>query len=169
MTFPDQKLLEALAAEVGALLLTNGQKLTTAESCTGGWVAQCLTAIPGSSDWFERGFVTYSNEAKHEMLGVDPETLTSHGAVSEATAAAMASGALQHSHADWALAITGVAGPSGGSPGKPVGTVCFAWAGTEGRLETQTCHFIGCREEVRAKSVAHALGGLLERAAHLTV
>ena len=169
MTSPDQKSLEALAAEVGALLLTNGQKLTTAESCTGGWVAQCLTAIPGSSDWFERGFVTYSNEAKHEMLGVDLETLSSHGAVSEPTAAAMAVGALQHSHADWALTITGVAGPSGGSPEKPVGTVCFAWSNSEGRLETQTRLFEGGREEVRAKSVAHALKGLLERAANLTV
>jgi nicotinamide-nucleotide amidase len=169
MTSPDQKSLEALAAEVGALLLTNGQKLTTAESCTGGWVAQCLTAIPGSSDWFERGFVTYSNEAKHEMLGVDLETLSSHGAVSEPTAAAMVVGALQHSHADWALAITGVAGPSGGSAEKPVGTVSFAWTNTEGRLETQTRLFEGCREEVRAKSVAHALSGLLERAAYLTV
>ncbi|MBK7565287.1 MAG: CinA family protein [Propionivibrio sp.] len=127
----NQTELEALAAQVGALLVANGQKLVTAESCTGGWVAQCLTAIAGSSTWFDRAFVSYSNEAKREMLGVTGETLSTHGAVSEATAIAMARGALYNSHADWALAITGVAGPSGGSPGKPVGTVCFAWAGPE--------------------------------------
>ncbi|MBL8413808.1 MAG: CinA family protein [Propionivibrio sp.] len=164
----NQQTLETFAAQVGALLLANGQKLATAESCTGGWVGQCLTAVAGSSDWFERGFVTYSNVAKHEMLGVDNETLLAHGAVSEATAAAMAAGALRHSHADWALAITGVAGPGGGSPDKPVGTVCFAWAGAEGQLDSQTCHFKGAREEVRAQSVAHALNGLLERATHLS-
>jgi len=164
----NQQRLETLAAQVGALLLANGQKLATAESCTGGWVSHCLTAVAGSSEWFERGFVTYSNEAKHEMLGVEPDTLLAHGAVSEATAAAMAVGALRHSHADWALAITGVAGPSGGSPDKPVGTVCFAWAEAEGRLDSQTCHFKGAREEVRAQSVARALNGLLERATNLS-
>ena len=103
-TLPDQAALEALAAEVGALLLANGQKLATAESCTGGWVAQCLTAIVGSSDWFERGFVTYSNDAKQEMLGVARETLDRHGAVSVATAQAMAQGALRRSRADWSVA-----------------------------------------------------------------
>jgi len=164
----DQKTLEALAADTGALLLSNGQRLATAESCTGGWVAQCLTAIAGSSDWFERGFVTYSNEAKQEMLGVWPETLEQHGAVSEATAAAMASGALCHSHADWALAITGIAGPGGGSPDKPVGTVCFGWAGPDGRIELETCRFDGGREDVRAQSVIHALTGLLKRSAQMT-
>ena len=161
----DQGSLERLAAKVGALLLANGQRLTTAESCTGGWVAQCLTAVAGSSDWFERGFVTYSNDAKTEMLGVPVATLLAHGAVSEATAAAMAQGALQHSHADWALAITGVAGPSGGSPEKPVGTVCFGWAGPDDRVDTQTLHFAGDRHAVRAQSVAHALTGVLQRAA----
>lgn len=164
----NQQTLETLAAQVGALLLANGQKLATAESCTGGWVGQCLTAVAGSSDWFERGFVTYSNAAKHEMLGVENETLLAHGAVSEASAAAMAAGALRHSHADWALAITGIAGPGGGSLDKPVGTVCFAWVGAEGRLDTETCHFKGAREAVRAQSVAHALNGLLERATHLS-
>lgn len=163
-----QQSLETLAAQVGALLLANGQKVATAESCTGGWVGQCLTAVAGSSDWFERGFVTYSNAAKNEMLGVENETLLAHGAVSEATAAAMAAGALRHSHADWALAITGVAGPGGGSPDKPVGTVCFAWAGVEGQLDTETSHFNGTREEVRAQSVARALNGLLQRATHLS-
>jgi nicotinamide-nucleotide amidase len=158
--------LEILAAQVGALLRANGQKLATAESCTGGWVAQCLTAVAGSSDWFDRGFVSYSNEAKNEMLGVEIDTLLTHGAVSEATAAAMAAGALRHSRADWALAITGVAGPGGGSPDKPVGTVCFGWAALDGRIETQTHHFSGNREQVRAQSVAHALDGVLQRAAH---
>lgn len=163
-----QAQLEARAARVGALLLANGQSLSTAESCTGGWVAQCLTAIAGSSAWFERGFVTYSNEAKQEMLGVGRETLARHGAVSEATCAAMAAGALAHSRADWALGISGIAGPGGGQPDKPVGTVCFAWAGPDGRIETETCRFDGDREAVRARSVAHALDGLLLRAGRLT-
>ena len=164
MNAPDQATLEVLAARVGALLLANGQTLATAESCTGGWVAQCLTAIAGSSAWVERGFVTYSNEAKQEMLGVPGETLQLHGAVSEATAAAMAAGALAHSRADWSLAITGVAGPSGGSPEKPVGLVCFAWADRDGALSVETCRFAGDRESVRAQSVAHALEGLLRYA-----
>lgn len=160
----NQQELEALAAQTGALLLNNGQKLATAESCTGGWVAQCLTAIAGSSAWFERGFVTYSNEAKQEMLGVGKETLATHGAVSEATAIAMARGALSRSHADWALAITGIAGPDGGSPAKPVGTVCFAWAGPDNQQDGETCRFSGSREHIRALSVRHALTGLLQRA-----
>ena len=161
---PTQEQLETLATEVGALLLANGQRLATAESCTGGWVAQCLTAVAGSSAWFERGFVTYSNEAKNEMLGVGHDTLDSQGAVSEATAAAMAAGALRHSHADWALAITGIAGPAGASPGKPVGTVCFAWVSENGRVTSETLHFAGGRHAVRAQSVAHALARLLEHA-----
>lgn len=168
----NQKALEALAAQVGSLLANNGQKLVTAESCTGGWVAQCLTAIAGSSAWFDRGFVSYSNEAKQEMLGVSVDVLATHGAVSEATAIAMARGALRYSHADWALAITGVAGPSGGSPDKPVGTVCFAWVGSEkwerggehGGELSETCHFNGNREIVRALSVEYALNGILRYA-----
>jgi nicotinamide-nucleotide amidase len=159
----DQKGLEALAAEVGRVLLAKDQKLATAESCTGGWVAQCLTAVAGSSDWFDRGFVTYSNEAKHEMLGVERATLSAHGAVSEPTAAAMAAGALRNSHADWALAVTGVAGPSGGSPQKPVGTVCFGWAAVDGGIDVETCHFVGDREQVRRQSVAYAMRGILQR------
>ncbi|HPP46168.1 MAG TPA: nicotinamide-nucleotide amidase [Accumulibacter sp.] len=158
-----QQALEALASKVGALLLANGQRLATAESCTGGWVSQCLTAIAGSSAWFERGFVTYSNAAKHELLAVSNETLAMQGAVSEATAAAMALGALQHSHADWALAISGIAGPGGGSPGRPVGTVCFAWAASDGRSLTDTQHFTGDRQNVRAQAVAHALRTLIQR------
>jgi len=167
MTAHDQKSLEALAARVGALFLTNGQKLATAESCTGGWVAQCLTAIAGSSDWFDRGFVAYSNEAKQEMLGVETAMLNAHGAVSEATAGAMAAGALRFSHADWALSITGIAGPSGGSSAKPVGSVCFGWCGPDGRVEVETRIFSGNRESVRQQSVAHALEGILGRAVTL--
>ncbi len=160
-----QQGLEALASEVGALLLANGQRLATAESCTGGWVSQCLAAIAGSSAWFERGFVTYSNAAKHELLAVSSDTLAMHGAVSEATAAAMAQGALHNSHADWSLAISGIAGPGGGSPGRPVGTVCFAWAASDGRLITDTQHFSGDRQAVRAQAVAHALKKLFQHAA----
>ena len=163
-----QQDLEILAGQVGSLLQANGQKLATAESCTGGWVAQCLTAIAGSSNWFERGFVTYSNEAKQEMLGIDAQTLLTHGAVSETTACAMASGALRHSRADWALSITGIAGPSGGSADKPVGMVCFGWAGPDSLTEVETRIFSGNREAVRSQSVAHALGGLLKRASALT-
>lgn len=163
MKYPDQHLLEALAGQLGALLLDRRQKLVTAESCTGGWVAQCLTAIAGSSEWFDRGFVTYSNEAKREMLGVPVDALVEHGAVSQTVAAAMAEGALRNSRADWALAITGIAGPSGGSAEKPVGTVCFAWVCRDGQVAAGTCHFTGNREEVRAQSVAHALAGLLEQ------
>ncbi len=155
--------LEPLAADLGAALLARGEWLAAAESCTGGWLAQSVTAIAGSSAWFDRGFVTYSNEAKMDMLGVPENTLERHGAVSEATARAMAQGALAHSRADWAVAITGIAGPSGGSPDKPVGTVCFAWASKEGGCEAQTCHFSGDRAAVRQQSVRHALLGLLQR------
>ncbi|HNC51771.1 MAG TPA: CinA family protein [Accumulibacter sp.] len=160
----EQPALESLAAAVGELLSVNDERLVTAESCTGGWVGQCLTAVAGSSNWFECGFICYSNEAKIELLEVSADTLAIHGAVSEATAAAMASGALRHSRADWALAITGVAGPGGGSPDKPVGTVCFAWAEKEGRIDTVTRHFCGDRRAIRAQAVAHALGGMLVRA-----
>ncbi|WP_153110760.1 CinA family protein [Propionivibrio limicola] len=165
MNAPDQSQLEALAAQVGALMLANGQRLATAESCTGGWVAQCLTAVAGSSDWFDRGFVTYSNAAKVDMLGVPAETLAAHGAVSEATAAAMADGALCHSVADWALSISGIAGPTGGSPEKPVGTVCFGWAGPDEFRRVETRRFSGSREEIRRQSVHHALNKLLTIAA----
>ena len=163
MSHPGQHRLETLAARLGALLVNEQLKLVTAESCTGGWVAQCLTAIAGSSAWFDRGFVTYSNEAKQEMLGVPPDMLAEHGAVSQPVAVAMAEGALRNSRADWAVAITGIAGPTGGSPQKPVGTVCFAWGGRDGRIVTSTRHFPGSREDVRAQSVEHALSGLIER------
>ena len=155
--------LEELSEQLGARLLERGEWLVTAESCTGGWVAQTVTAIAGSSGWFDRGFVTYSNAAKRDMLGVPETTLDRHGAVSEATARAMAIGALEHSRGDWSVAITGIAGPSGGTPDKPVGTVCFAWAWRAGGCEAQTCYFPGGRTEVRALSVRHALRGLLVR------
>ncbi len=155
--------LESLAAELGAHLVERGEVLTTAESCTGGWVSQCITAIAGSSNWFDRGFVTYSNEAKADMLGVSKKTIVRHGAVSEQVAIEMATGALQRSRAQWALAISGVAGPAGGTPEKPVGTVCFAWAGPDGFAEAETRHFPGDREAVRRVSVEHALRGLLDR------
>lgn len=164
----EQTYLEELAARVGALLSANGQRLATAESCTGGWVGECLTAIAGSSAWFERGYITYSNAAKVDLLAVDAKTLEAHGAVSEVTAAAMARGARRDSRADWALAITGIAGPSGGSPGRPVGTVCFGWAGPDDGLASETCQFNGDRRAIRAQSVAHALRGLLTRAVQLT-
>ena len=163
------KELEILAEKIGHELLNRGEWLALAESCTGGWVAQTLTAIAGSSTWFDRGFVTYSNAAKIDMLGVPETTLERHGAVSEATARAMAQGALTHSQADWTLGITGIAGPGGGAPGKPVGMVCFAWASKEGGCEAQTCRFTGDRAAVREQSVRHALQGLLERISSATL
>jgi nicotinamide-nucleotide amidase len=155
--------LTRLAAAIGARLKARGSMLATAESCTGGWVAQAVTSVSGSSDWFERGFVTYSNDAKREMLGVRAETLERFGAVSEETAREMALGALAASRAQLAVAITGVAGPTGGTPAKPVGMVCLAWASKEGRVDAVTKHFVGTREEVRRQSVVCALEGLLER------
>ena len=150
----------SLSKRLGKKLKDGKQLLVTAESCTGGWVAQAVTAIAGSSDWFERGYVTYSNLAKRQLLGVSASTLRRFGAVSEATARAMASGALRRSRGTIAVAITGVAGPSGGTPGKPVGTVCFAWA--QGRkLRSETRRFGGSRTAVRRRSVIHALQGLL--------
>jgi nicotinamide-nucleotide amidase len=157
--------LETLAETLGQALFQRGEWLAAAESCTGGWLAQTVTAIAGSSAWFDRGFVTYSNEAKMEMLGVPETTLQRHGAVSEQTARAMAQGVLAHSRADWSVAITGIAGPSGGSPEKPVGTVCFAWANRDGGCEAQTCRFDGDRAAVREQSVRHALRGLKVRLA----
>ena len=150
-----------LARRVGEALKAKGLRLVTAESCTGGWVAMALTAVAGSSDWFERGYVTYSNAAKREDLGVAEATLRRHGAVSEETAREMAAGALKKSGGQVALAITGVAGPAGGTPDKPVGTVCFAW--TDGsKMRSATKRFDGDRERVRRQSVVHALQEVLE-------
>ncbi len=152
-----------LATRVGSALKARGLVLATAESCTGGWIAQAVTAVPGSSDWFDRAFVTYSNRAKREMLGVHAETLDRHGAVSEDTAREMAMGALAASGAGVTVAVTGVAGPTGGTPAKPVGMVCFAWALAGGGVAAVTRHFAGDRQAVRRQSVIFALEGILER------
>ncbi|MEW5968081.1 MAG: CinA family protein [Pseudomonadota bacterium] len=154
--------LHQLAEELGDKLRARGWMLATAESCTGGWVGQLLTALPGSSHWYERGFITYANAAKVEMLGVPPDILEAHGAVSEETAMAMAVGALKHSHAQAALAISGIAGPGGGTPQKPVGLVCYGWALEDGTVLSSTCRLDGDREEVRSRAVAAALRGLIE-------
>lgn len=152
---------DRLARKVGAALRARGQCLATAESCTGGWVAQAMTSVAGSSAWFERGFVTYSNQAKREMLGVPALTLRRHGAVSEPTARAMARGALRRSRGGIALAITGIAGPGGGTRNKPVGTVCFAWACGR-KMRSETRRFAGGRNRVRRQSVLHALNEVLK-------
>jgi nicotinamide-nucleotide amidase len=159
---------DQLSRAIGQELTQREYMLATAESCTGGWIAQVVTATSGSSQWFDRGFVVYSNVAKTEMLGVSSRTLVERGAVSEETAAEMAEGALSHSHATVALAVTGIAGPSGGSPGKPVGTVCFAWCGGAANPRAETRRFSGDREAVRRQAVIHALQGLLAllRATH---
>ncbi len=153
--------LERLAIALGEALKSRGWLAAAAESCTGGWVAQAITAIAGSSEWFERGFVTYSNEAKQEMLGIPAETLAANGAVSAETAAAMARGALANSRAGLAVSITGVAGPSGGSAAKPVGTVWFGFASPAGEVITRHRLFAGDRYAVRAQAVEFALQGLL--------
>jgi nicotinamide-nucleotide amidase len=157
--------LTTLATLAGTRLKARRLKLVTAESCTGGWVAQVVTSVSGSSEWFERGFVTYSNDAKRDMLGVRAATLERHGAVSEETAREMAAGALAASRAHVAVAITGVAGPTGGTPGKPVGMVCLAWAVRGGAVESTTRRFGGDREAVRRESVVLGLQGVIDRAA----
>lgn len=152
--------LSTLGVLVGTRLKERRLVMTCAESCTGGWVAQTVTAVSGSSEWFDRGFVTYSNEAKQEMLGVPAATIARFGAVSEETARAMAVGALTHSHAQIALSITGIAGPTGGTPEKPVGLVCFGWA-KGNAAQTESKRFDGDREAVRRQAVIHALQGVL--------
>jgi len=160
--------MDELAAQVGELLKAHGMQLVTAESCTGGGVAQAVTEVSGSSAWFERGFVTYANLAKMEMLGVRQATLDAHGAVSEATVREMAEGALQHSHAHIALAVSGIAGPTGGTPEKPVGTVWFAWSFRGGETVAQVYHFDGTRAEIRRLSVQTALQGVQQLLKGLT-
>ena len=154
--------MRELAEKLGAKIKAAKAMLVTAESCTGGWVAQAVTSVSGSSDWFERGYVTYSNDAKRELLQVQEKTLSTHGAVSEETAREMALGALERSHGTVSVAITGVAGPTGGSAAKPVGTVCFAWARKGGAVKSETRRFSGDRESVRRQSVVRALEGVLE-------
>jgi len=156
--------LLALAARLGAAALARGTMIATAESCTGGLVASAITSIAGSSGWFERGFVTYSDLAKEQQLGVASLTIERFGAVSEETAKAMAEGAVRGSAAQWAVAVTGIAGPDGGSPDKPVGTVWFAWAGPD-HLQALKRQFDGDRAAVRQASVQAALEGLIDRLA----
>ncbi len=151
--------LYTLAEQLGQVMRQQHLLLVTAESCTGGWVGEVVTAVPGSSQWYDRGFITYSNAAKMAMLGVRQETLDRWGAVSEQTVAEMAAGALLHSDAGIALSISGIAGPGGGSPAKPVGTVCFGWAVRSGPVWTQVRHFPGDRQMIRRQAVQ---AGLLE-------
>jgi nicotinamide-nucleotide amidase len=152
--------LTAQCQQLARALLARGWMLAAAESCTGGMIAAACTSLSGSSNWFERGFVTYSNEAKTELLGVDAHAIATHGAVSEIVARAMAFGALRHSHAQVAVAVTGIAGPSGGSADKPVGTVWFGFS-VEGRLSSETLQFEGDRQAVREATVRHALARLV--------
>jgi nicotinamide-nucleotide amidase len=157
----DSRLYE-LALEVGQALKRRGWLLVTAESCTGGWVGEAVTMVSGSSEWFECGFITYTDAAKQEMLGVEAATLRAHGAVSEPTVRQMVAGALARSNGDIALAVSGVAGPTGGSPAKPVGTVCLAWGVRGGEPTAVTHHFTGDREAVRRQSVIEVLEGVLK-------
>ena len=153
--------MEILAAQIGALLKSHGLMLATAESCTGGGVAQAITGVAGSSAWFERGFVTYSNLSKQQMLGVREATLKQHGAVSEMTVREMVEGALANSAAQVALSVSGVAGPDGGTADKPVGTVWFAWGIRQGETYAQRLQIDGDRAEVRAQAVRVALQGVI--------
>jgi nicotinamide-nucleotide amidase len=165
MTDSDAK-LKRLAARVGRRLVKEHRRVATAESCTGGWIAKSLTDIAGSSQWFIEGFVTYSNPSKMRRLGVPRAVLEKKGAVSEETVRAMSAGALRRTNAQVAVAVTGIAGPDGAAPGKPVGTVWLGWATRRGgaiRVRTQLKHFRGDRDSVRRKTVQLALEGLLTR------
>jgi nicotinamide-nucleotide amidase len=156
----DAELYE-LSGRVGDALKKRGWMMAAAESCTGGWIGQAVTMVPGSSKWFDRGFVTYTNEAKQEMLGVGAETLGKFGAVSEQTVREMASGALAASRAQVAVAVSGIAGPGGGTPKKPVGTVLLAWGDKDGGMKVKSIRFRGDRDAVRRQSVIAALEGVL--------
>ena len=165
MEIPNDTVLDALAMKLGDALHAQQRMLATAESCTGGWVAKVLTDIPGSSSWFDRGFVTYTNQAKQDMLGVPTMVLEKYGAVSEQTVQAMARGGLHHSQADFSLAISGIAGPGGATADKPVGLVCFAWAEKRAAAAPRvwSAHHIfnGDRDAVRRQAVATALQEML--------
>jgi len=155
------KLFEAAVLALADALRARGAKIATAESCTGGLIAAACTAVAGSSDWFERGFVTYSNEAKTELLGVDAALIAAVGAVSEEVARAMAEGALRHSHAQLSVAVTGIAGPGGATKGKPVGTVWLALARQGAATHSELLALAGDRAAVREQTVQHALARLL--------
>lgn len=150
--------------QLSTLLSAQKRMLVTAESCTGGWLAKCCTDIPGSSVWFERGFVSYSNQAKQDLLNVAESTLRQYGAVSEQTVIEMAQGALANSRADLSVAITGIAGPDGGTDDKPVGTVWLAWATKTAPIETACHHFNGDRNAIRQQAVIYALQGIIKNA-----
>lgn len=154
------------AVEIAGLLAARGERLALAESCTGGLIAKRCTDLAGSSAWFERGLVTYSNQAKQELLGVPEAVIHAHGAVSQACVQAMAEGVLRHSPADWAVAVTGIAGPGGGSRDKPVGTVWIGWARRGTPAQTRHCVFEGDRDAVRQQTADTALAGLLDRLRH---
>ncbi len=160
MSAPTDSELDLLAQATGARLLAMRQMLVTAESCTGGWIAKCMTDVPGSSSWFDCGMAAYSYEAKQALLGVRPQTLEVHGAVSRECVVEMVSGALVHSGATIAVAVTGIAGPGGGSPDKPVGTVWIGWKRRGGYADAKVFHFEGDRDAVRRQTVAAALRGL---------
>lgn len=153
--------INTLAKKVGTSLQEKNLILVTAESCTGGWLAQAITSIPGSSSWFDRGIISYSNSAKQEMLGVKAETLEQYGAVSQQVAEEMAKGALKHSQADMSISTTGIAGPTGGTPEKPVGLVWFAWA-TKNTIQSQSQLFHGDRTSIREQAVEFALQHLID-------
>ena len=155
------KVLYQTASRLAEQLLERQLMLATAESCTGGWVAKVLTDLPGCSAWFDRGFVTYTNASKHEMLGVPLATLEAFGAVSEATVREMVEGVLRHSPARVSLAISGIAGPTGATEDKPLGTVWFGWAVKDKMIEAECRHFEGDREAVRAQAVKHTLSRLI--------
>lgn len=160
MSVPDDLRLHQLAEQLGARLRASRDRLVTAESCTGGWIAKAVTDIAGSSDWFDCGMAAYSYEAKQALLGVQPHTLEAHGAVSRETVIEMVSGALVHSGASVAVAVTGIAGPGGGSADKPVGTVWIGWKRRGGYAHAEVFHFDGDRDAVRRQTVEAALRGL---------
>lgn len=162
MPTPSDSELDQLAARIGVRLLAARDRVVTAESCTGGWIAKAMTGIAGSSDWFDCGMVAYSYEAKQALLGVRPQTLETQGAVSRETVIEMVSGALVHSGASVAVAVTGIAGPGGGSADKPVGTVWIGWKRRGGYTRAELFHFDGDRDAVRRQTVARALQGLEE-------
>jgi nicotinamide-nucleotide amidase len=154
--------LDDIIATMAKTLLAKGWRLSTAESCTGGLVASRITALAGSSEWFERGYITYSNQAKSEDIDVSQNLIEEYGAVSDQVARAMALGAKQNSGSDIALSITGIAGPTGGSPEKPVGTVCFAWVLANDQMISETKHFEGDRQQVRQQACDFSLRKLLD-------
>ena len=162
MNLIDDQKLEKLAKELGEILIQRGLMLVSAESCTGGWVGQTVTSIPGSSKWYERGFITYSNNSKSEMLGVSHRSLEKFGAVSEQIAAEMAAGAISSSCAQVSLAVTGIAGPGGSTEGKPVGMICHSWAIKNGLARTAVCFLEGDRESIRKQAVVIALQGMID-------